>query len=125
MLIKKEVQKQHVDYYKKILLRKNLLSYLSKEGDIYVPFIGDGDIAFDLYKYRKIYGADLDPERVKAILAGMKDAGWSYKQITIAFGSVGAEAQAINRADSIEKAVRQMTEDQAEKFEARLEAAAE
>jgi hypothetical protein len=74
MLIKKEVQKQHVDYYKKILLRKNLLSYLSKEGDIYVPFIGDGDIAFDLYKYRKIYGADLDPERVKMASGRLLDA---------------------------------------------------
>lgn len=63
----------------------------------------------------------LDPERVKAILAAIKDAGWSYKQISLAFGSAGAEAQAINRADSIEKAVRNLTSEQADQFEAELE----
>jgi hypothetical protein len=35
-----------------------------KTGAIYVPFIGDGDIAAELYTGMSIYGADLDPARV-------------------------------------------------------------
>jgi hypothetical protein len=55
--------KQHVDYYRKYLLRKRMLRWAT-QGDAYVPFIGDGDLAVDLYADRKVYGADLDPERV-------------------------------------------------------------
>jgi hypothetical protein len=54
---------QHVDLHRKILLRRDLLASAS-EGAFYVPFIGDGDIAVELYSGRTIYGADLDPERV-------------------------------------------------------------
>lgn len=56
-------QKQHVDYFRKILLRRKLLTY-ALSGAVYAPFIGDGDIAFDLYRKHKIYGADIDPDRV-------------------------------------------------------------
>lgn len=33
-------------------------------GAVYVPFIGDGDIAAALYADREVYGADIDPARV-------------------------------------------------------------
>ena len=55
---------QHVDLYRKLLLRRHLLRWAS-DGAAYVPFIGDGDIAAQLYGERTIYGADLDPERVE------------------------------------------------------------
>ena len=57
-------QKQHVDYFRKILLRKKFLPF-ALPGSVYVPFVGDGDIAFDLYRDRKIYGADIDLVRIK------------------------------------------------------------
>ena len=55
-------QKQHVDFHRKIQLRKNLLRG-KKQGVIYVPFIGDGDIATELYQSYKIHGADIDSQR--------------------------------------------------------------
>ena len=54
--------KQHVDMHRKIMLRKNLLH--KKQGVFYVPFIGDGDISWELYREAEIYGADIDPARV-------------------------------------------------------------
>lgn len=56
--------KQHVNMYRKLLLRKRLLRHAT-EGACYVPFIGDGDIASALYSNRYILGADLDPARVE------------------------------------------------------------
>lgn len=55
---------QHVDIYRKVLLRKRLLKY-AEAGAAYVPFIGDGDLAVELYDDRRVYGADLDTDRVK------------------------------------------------------------
>ena len=55
-------QRQHVDFHRKLMLRKNLLH--AKQGVFYVPFIGDGDISVELYKEAEIYGADIDPDRV-------------------------------------------------------------
>lgn len=55
--------KQHVQAYRKIGLRKRLLRFASS-GAAFVPFIGDGDIAVELYSDRIVYGADLDPARV-------------------------------------------------------------
>ena len=45
--------------YRKILLRRRLLQGFSDDCVIYVPFIGDGDIAVSLYSGMKIYGADI------------------------------------------------------------------
>ena len=56
------VQKQHVDIHRKLMLRRRLLSHAS-DGLVYVPFIGDGDIAAELYDPPKVCGADLAPER--------------------------------------------------------------
>jgi len=61
-------QKQHVDMHRKVLLRRQLLAALPEKarrgGAAYVPFIGDGDIASELYGTLKAYGADIDPARV-------------------------------------------------------------
>ena len=56
------VQQQHVDIHRKLALRRRLLSKAS-EGAVYVPFLGDGDLAVELYRGRHLYGADLDPSR--------------------------------------------------------------
>ena len=58
------VQKQHVELHRKVLLRRRLLRW-SREGPVYVPFMGDGDIAQIVYRGRPIFGADLDPSRVE------------------------------------------------------------
>lgn len=62
--------KQHVEGHRKIKQRKVLLDNLNKLNDnkplcAYVPFIGDGDIATELYSEMSVYGADLDAERVR------------------------------------------------------------
>jgi len=56
-------QKQHVSFYRKVALRKKLLPK-DGGGAAYIPFIGDGDLAAELYSGYKIYGADLDPARI-------------------------------------------------------------
>jgi hypothetical protein len=56
-------QHQHVEYFRKMLLRRRLLHW-SLPGTVYVPFIGDGDLAVELYPDRKVLGADIDQERV-------------------------------------------------------------
>uniref|UniRef100_A0A6M3Y402 Methyltransferase n=1 Tax=viral metagenome TaxID=1070528 RepID=A0A6M3Y402_9ZZZZ len=67
--------KQHVEYNRKIALRKNLLEKVSYlPGAFYVPFIGDGDLAFDLYQGRMIYGADIDEDRVTVAKSRLPDA---------------------------------------------------
>ncbi len=57
-------QQQHVDYHRKMLLRKRLL-WWALPGTAYVPFIGDGDLAVELYHDRMVYGADIDEKRVE------------------------------------------------------------
>lgn len=56
-------QQQHVDYHRKVALRRRLLT-LAPGGPAYVPFCGDGDLAVDCYADRGLWLADLDPERV-------------------------------------------------------------
>ncbi len=75
MDVKQPEKKQHVDLHRKIALRKTLIEKAGKlTGAYYVPFIGDGDIAFELYQGNKIYGADIDPERVEVAKSRLKDA---------------------------------------------------
>jgi hypothetical protein len=57
------VKSQHVDLFRKLKLRRELCEK-GGAGAAYVPFIGDGDIAAELYADRIICGADLDPVRV-------------------------------------------------------------
>lgn len=67
------IQKQRVDIYRKLLLRRKLLA-LAVDGAAYVPFIGDGDIALELYAGKhKIYGADLDAQRVTTAKSRLPD----------------------------------------------------
>ncbi len=65
-------QKQHVELHRKLMLRRQLLK-LHKPERIYVPFIGDGDIAAELYKGMEVYGADIDPERVRTASSRFPD----------------------------------------------------
>jgi len=64
-------QRQHVLLFRKELQRKRMLRW-ALPGPIYVPFIGDGDIAVKLYQDRPIYGADLDPKRVAMAQSRLK-----------------------------------------------------
>jgi hypothetical protein len=81
--------KQHVQMYRKVLLRKRLLRW-AEPGAVYVPFIGDGDISAILYDDRRIYGADLDPDRVAVARTRLSDAkvkvadcdGWPFMGLT-------------------------------------------
>jgi len=75
MKVKQSEKKQHVDLHRKIILRKGLIEKAGKlEGAYYVPFIGDGDIACELYQGSKIHGADIDPERVEVAKSRLQDA---------------------------------------------------
>jgi len=75
MDVKQSEKKQHVEFQRKIKLRKGLIEKAGKlTGAYYVPFIGDGDIAFELYQGNKIYGADIDSERVEVTKSRLKDA---------------------------------------------------
>lgn len=54
---------QHQDMYGKVALRRRLLTKAIPGTAAYVPFIGEGDLAVELYSDRPIVGADLDPAR--------------------------------------------------------------
>lgn len=57
--------KQHVEEHRKLLLRRALMRFVpGLSGAAYVPFIGDGDIASELYRDLDIWGADLEEARV-------------------------------------------------------------
>lgn len=66
-------QRQYVEGHRKIMLRKRLLKagppvpkpepYIAAPA-AYVPFCGDGDIAYELYQDRLVYGVDNDPVRI-------------------------------------------------------------
>jgi len=58
-------QKQHVQIERKLHQRRRLLREWATPGAVYVPFIGDGDIAEEIYADRRIFGADIDPARVE------------------------------------------------------------
>jgi len=83
-------QKQHVDLFRKLLLRRRLLRY-ALPGPAYVPFCGDGDIARELYADRQVYAADLDSNRVENAQEAMPSAvvrqadcdGWPFADLDI------------------------------------------
>jgi ubiquinone/menaquinone biosynthesis C-methylase UbiE len=63
-------QKQHVEIHRKLGLRRELIEKAPKlPGAFFIPFIGDGDIAAELYSGHQIYGADIDANRVKTATA--------------------------------------------------------
>jgi hypothetical protein len=68
-------------------------------GPVYVPFIGDGDIAADLYSDRPIYGADIDGQRVKRAQARLKGDireadcdQWPFHDVTVKFAIADFDA---------------------------------
>lgn len=59
-------QKQHTEFKRKINLRRTLLEKAGNlQGAYYIPFIGEGDIAVELYQGHHIFGADIKPPMVK------------------------------------------------------------
>lgn len=52
---------QHVDLFRKIGLRRELLALVGA-GGAYVPFLGEADIAAELYRGRYVLGVELDPD---------------------------------------------------------------
>jgi len=65
---------QHVEFHRKVQMRRHLLRRWPDQGAAFVPFIGDGDLAVELYADRFVCGADLNPERVK--LARARTGGY-------------------------------------------------
>lgn len=51
-------QKQHVQLFRKLRMRRRLVEE-AIDGAAYVPYIGEGDIAAELYSERQVYGVDL------------------------------------------------------------------
>jgi len=97
--LSKSIQKQHIDLYRKLLLRRQFLKDI-KPTIAYVPFIGDGDIAQELYKDHKIYGADIDEERVEKCKRRLNSAivkkadcnEWPFLEVKDKFGIVDFDA---------------------------------
>jgi len=69
-------------------------------------------------------GEALPPERVDELWATIKDAKIGFQRLCLVFGAVGAEAPKIKRADSIRKALAELTEAQAEHLQSSVEAQA-
>jgi hypothetical protein len=58
-------QQQHVEFHRKVQMRRHLLRRWELPNPAaYVPFIGDGDLALELYPSLLVYGADLSDDRV-------------------------------------------------------------
>ncbi len=95
------VQRQHVDMYRKVLLRRRLLRK-AVEGAAYVPFIGDGDLAGALYQDRRIYGADIDEDRCDVAWERLRGADirvadcdhWPFEDVTEPFAVADFDAYA-------------------------------
>ena len=94
-------EKQHVELYCKLALRRALLRGCPA-GAVYVPFIGDGDIAAELYADRMVYGADLDPNRSATARARLPGAQvltadcdrWPFAGVTDEFAVADFDAYA-------------------------------
>lgn len=66
-------KKPHVDFHRKVALRRRLISRVTGR-NYYIPFIGDGDLACELYTDAKIFGADIDAKRVETAKARLPSA---------------------------------------------------
>ena len=97
-------QKQHVEKYRKLGLRRLLLAEaeLIPNSTAYAPFIGSGDIAAELYGDYRIYGADLDPSRVGIARSRLPEAqiivadcdGWPFPTVREPFALADFDAYA-------------------------------
>ncbi len=94
-------QKQSVDAYRKVALRKNMCRG-SASGAVYVPFCGDGDMAVACFQGRDIFAADLDPVRVATCRSRLPGAvvrqadcdEWPFPDITTPFAIADFDAYA-------------------------------
>lgn len=100
-------QKQHVQAFRKIKLSRALCDKAGK-GALYIPFIGDGDLALEVYrtsptlKHRMIYGADLDKARVQTATERLQQAdirvedcdGWPFSGVNEPFSLADFDAYA-------------------------------
>lgn len=68
--------------------------------------------------------AVIDDARARAVYKLIQHSGLDFDRLVIEFGTAGADAPKINRADSIAKAVRELTPEQADEFEKALKAEA-
>jgi hypothetical protein len=59
----------------------------------------------------------LDDERARSVFKAVAAVGPSIGDLNLMFGTVGAEGPKLNRADSIAKAIRALTPEQADQFE--------
>ena len=50
-------------------------------GTVYIPFIGGGDIASELYRDRLVYGADIDQKRVDVAQAKLPSRVVFYRWV--------------------------------------------
>jgi hypothetical protein len=95
-------QEQNVLSFRKLLLRRHLMRHIrGNDHPVYVPFIGDGDIADAMYRDRPIYGADLDGDRiVTASSRGFARADlrvadcdeWPFKDVHLPFAMADFDA---------------------------------
>lgn len=66
---------QHVEMYRKLLLRRQLLQLAGDPpGAAAVPFCGDGDLTAELYADRTLYAVDFDPARTATFQTRFPDA---------------------------------------------------
>jgi hypothetical protein len=70
-------------------------------------------------------GQQIPEDRVNELGRAIGRVGTPFNRLALLFGSVGADAPQINRSDSIRKALRALSPEQAEKFEAALSAEAD
>src|SRR5687768_4746820 len=75
---------QHVDLRRKVEQRQRLLRHAAPAGAIYVPFVGDADLAVDLYAGRTIYAADIDADRVATASQRLGDLDGPIATVTTA-----------------------------------------
>lgn len=67
-------------------------------------------------------GDPLPDDRVNKLGRAIGVVGLHFDRLCLIFGSIGADAPPINRSDSLRKALRALTPDQADEFEAALQA---
>lgn len=96
--LKEGGRKQHAQLWRKLALRRKLME-ISPPKTIYVPFIGDGDIADELYRSCRVYGADLDlahvveaAKRVRGIIRVADCDAWPFADIRLQFNAADFDA---------------------------------
>ncbi len=96
-------KKQHGGIHRKLALRRRFLGFSESDKAAYVPFIGDGDIAVELYQDRYVFGVDIDKDRVAVarqrivkgvVVVGNCDKEWSFPSCEKSFSLADFDAYA-------------------------------